>query len=99
MKLKADTNWVEDRLFRSANPHPFEVTAVEMRDVQGGKKDLVLFMRSMIDSEIYGISIWKKNKNTMINRFGDDTDAWIGKRISISQITDPNDGKKLKEVQ
>jgi len=97
MKIQADMSWVNEKLFARANPHTFEITAVELRDVDKGK-DLVIFMKSLIDKEVYGMSIWKSNKNKLIEKYGNDTDNWIGKKITIAQITQPEDGKKIKEI-
>lgn len=87
MKLEKDLNWISADFFSAANPHPVRITDVVQRDSQfsKGKTDTLVFIKSELSGDIVVTSIFKKNKNILIDKFGDDTDKWIGKVISIKQ--------------
>jgi len=87
-KIERDANWLKSEQFNLGNPLWFSITDVTQKEGKFGKQELTVFIKSDMDGEIYQSSVFGKNKNKLIDKLGDDTDKWIGKRVKILALTD-----------
>lgn len=92
-KVTKQYNWLVAAAFQKRNPITAKVVDVVMND-----SDKLL----LLDAEGEGLvqtSVYGKNWNTLIDDFGDDTDAWKGKRIQILRTVDPTSGKARNDIR
>lgn len=86
MKRTKTYNWLPASLFEKANPLNAIILGVE-----NSTDDTLL--RLSIDKEVYQMSLWGKNLNVLIDKFGDEDTAWLGKSIQLQRVTDMVDNK------
>lgn len=98
MKIERQTEWIESGDFQNANPMPARITAVETKPNSWGKTDYLLYVRNESTGQIKAMSIYKKNLNVLIDKYGTDTELWLGKLIQISSIT-LDDNKSIREIK
>jgi hypothetical protein len=94
MKLEKQTSWIGNSDFKIANPISVIITAVELAE-SFGKKDTQLYMK--LGTEIKRMSLYGVNLNTLITKFGAETDTWINQAIRIEQVL-ALDGKTKKII-
>jgi len=80
MKQNKTKQWVCDDIL----PAQVVIIKKEYAVNQWEKQETLLCLR--IAGQEYWMSIWGKNLNTLIDKFGDDDDKWIGKSIMLSLI-------------
>jgi hypothetical protein len=86
MKRTKTYNWLPLSLFQKANPLNAIILGIESTE-----DDTLL--KLSIEKEIYQMSLWGKNMNVLIDKFGDDDEKWLGKSIQLQRIKDMVDNK------
>jgi len=92
MDLNAYVAWLSDRDFQKANPQHFAILNVRKEE-----KDIVMDLTGQVGFR--AVTLWGDNQNILIKAFGKNTDAWLGRKISISQVIDASTGKKNKIIE
>jgi hypothetical protein len=98
VNIEKQTEWIETGDFELCNPMPARITALESNPNKWGKQDYVLYVRNESNGVIKAMSIFKGNLNRLIEKYGNDTDQWMGKLIQIT-LTDNLQGKNIKEIK
>ena len=97
MQVSRQVNWIGADHFRAANPVTAAIASVTQADNRG-KPDLQLVMA--IDGQLdmlVRMSLFGENLNRLIAKFGNETDAWTGKRVQILREADVT-GKEKKKI-
>jgi hypothetical protein len=94
---KAD-EWISSEDFGDGNPISANITAVDKRDGKYGA-ECVLYVRireGLPQETTKAFSVFKKNLNVLIDKFGEEDGAWIGRTITIKAT---QEGKKtIKDI-
>jgi hypothetical protein len=94
MRLEKDFSWVSDEDFKESNPLHGKITTVEKVKGKFGD-DILLFID--LGKDIKTLSIYKKNLNVLIQKFGNETNDWKGKDVTIKRI-ETLGGKVIREL-
>lgn len=94
MRLERQFSWVSDEDFKESNPIHGTITTVESIKGKFGN-DIVLFVD--FGKHIKSLSLYKKNLNVLIDKFGEETDNWKGQKVSLTRIETVG-GKVLREL-
>lgn len=89
--------WIGDSDFLAKNPQICKIDNIETNKNKWGKDEFVLLLD--MDGAKRKISIFGDNRNKLIDKFGSNSDLWIGKFVQISQVERVPDGKKIKEIK
>ena len=96
--MKRKPVWLKSEMFSLANPHPFRITDLQQTTGKFGNEDYLLFVSSELSGDIIQLSLWGKNLNILIDKFGEDSTNWNGKKISIAQEQDVT-GKDIRIIK
>ena len=92
MDLNEYVGWLKGSDFANSKTLEFAIL-----DVTQEGKDVVVKLTGQCGFR--QISLWGNNQNTLIKKFGKNTDAWLGKKIAISSVIDANTGKTLRIIE
>lgn len=97
MEIPKVVSWVSDSDFSKENPIVGKIEAIEQGTNQWGKPEIVLKLD--ISGNKRQISLFGDNRNQVIDKLGTDGDKWLSKSIQITQLTNPTDGRKIKQIR
>lgn len=98
VKVQKAERWLSQADFSINNPAKFKIKAVIVDAKEGDRYDYTLNLENTLEQR-RNLSIWGDNLNKMIDRFGDDTDNWINKEISIQLVEDVATGKNHRVIE
>lgn len=91
MRVERQDKWIDkDTLGAIGEIHQLTDAREELRF---GKKDFVLYLRNR-KNEVRKSSCFGDNLNRLIDKFGTETEGWLGKNVLLSIEEDPT-GKKF----
>jgi hypothetical protein len=81
MKAQKDLEW----WFKWVMPEPsvWKIAKVAEKEVNGRNQMVILFSADIDAHLTVEPIVFGKNKSTLIDLFGDETDAWVGKEVSL----------------
>jgi len=94
MKLVQETSWIGDLDFKAANPQIARVTGFSISSDDKGRSQKELSMQ-MQTGKARKMGIYTDSLNELIKAFGEETDLWIGKQVSILLVK-TTDGKNKR---
>jgi hypothetical protein len=97
MDIPKVVSWIGDSDFEKQNPIVGKITAIEEGKNKWGKPEFELHL-GMENGNIRQISLFGDNRNNLVDKFGTDSTAWIGKSVQVTQLTDLA-GKKIKQIK
>lgn len=80
MKADLEMRWLPKEFFNSRNPITCVIREVVLTP-NGKFTDKNLYLE--LDQTLYKFTVWGENWNKLIKAYGDETDAWKQKSISI----------------
>lgn len=96
MQVELKIKWLGERDFAKQNPRKFAITAVKCEKGKYGN-DWIAELQS--DGQFYQMSLWGDNLRTLVEKFGKESDNWIGKVISIkAELIAEEDGTICKKT-
>lgn len=79
------------------------IDAVEMEEFKedsgGPKKKVILKFRESFEGKDKGMILNVTNRNTLVKLYGDDTDDWEGKKITLYATEVAFDGKMVESIR
>lgn len=97
MRLEQEYTWIKDEDFNDSNPLTGKVLDVTTNTNQWGKAEHVL--QFQLDKGGYRqMSLWGNNLNTLVKKFGNESDNWKERTVKILFTTDPGTGKKVRSI-
>jgi hypothetical protein len=98
MEMKKVDNWIGDIDFVTTNPLNATITDITTGMNKWEKTEYQMYIK--LDSEqIKKTSLRGQNLNNLVDKFGTDSAAWIGKRIQIFRYTDIKTQKITTEIK
>lgn len=98
MKQTKQVSWLGDEVFRQRKNISFVIVGKEYKTNQWDKTETVLNLKDEETTKIYCMSVWGKNLDFLIDKFGDDDDLWLKKRIQISLVVDVETSKNMRII-
>jgi len=97
MEVEKVVSWVGDRDFEKANPIFGKITGVVEGANKWGRKEIQVQLE--IEGQQRQVSLFGDNRNGVVDKFGTNSDLWIGKSLQIALLTNPQDGSKTKVIK
>lgn len=91
MQLNKDTKWLGLSDFENSNPCTMQILKVEEEN-----EELILQLKA--PKGFRKLSLWGDLKNSLIDRFGFESEDWKNKEIKILMDTNPSTGKTVKRL-
>ena len=98
MEMKKAENWIGDADFIAANPFSAVITDITTGLNKWNKTEYQMFIR-LEDNTIKKLSLRGQNLNNLVDSFGTESSAWIGKSVRISRFQDIKNQKQITEIK
>lgn len=100
MEMKKSENWLNDDCFIAANPFSAVITDITTGLNKWNKTEYQMFFRPENGDakDIKKTSLRGQNLNNLVDAFGTESSAWIGKSIRLSRFQDIKTQKTVTEI-
>jgi len=98
VKAQKQYRWITAADFATNNPIRGMLTGFFQGTSDKGKPTNV----ALLKTDQHGLrqfELWGESMNALIDAWGDETDAWMGRRLEITATVDPTTGKGRRIVK
>jgi hypothetical protein len=97
-KVTKVTNWLSKSLFQPQNlGNPIELQLTEYHEEDGAKGTDRILIGKHANGKLYQFNVFGDNFNLLIDKLGDETDTWIGKKLRIMNVM--RGDKEIKQIE
>jgi hypothetical protein len=96
MKVQKQVRWLSDANFVAGKSGALVIQGVEFEKDEEDRDNFTLYL-STIDGQAVRMSLWGDNLNSLIDKFGEDTDLWKGNIVNMEKTVSA-DGKSLRRI-
>lgn len=86
--------WINSEVAKDKNP--VEATIVQLNSEKNSKGYIDYILDLKIGDCIYSMSVYGKNLNTIVDKFGENEALWVGKEIRI--LFESKQGKAIRTI-
>lgn len=96
VKIEKGMNWLSSADFANGML-PATITDLVVSKNKWNKDDYILFFK-VPSGLVKSMSIYKDNLALLIDKFGDESEQWINKKIIINEVEDMDLGKTIRTI-